>query len=59
MIFRLNYTVDSKKIENKKERKDREQKDYERILSIYERCTYYKKKTFFKIIKDKAKRLYN
>ncbi|WP_176718837.1 hypothetical protein [Caloranaerobacter ferrireducens] len=57
MVFRLNYPVDSKKRENKKE-----EKDYERILSIYERCTYNKKKTLIKTlktIKDKAKRLYN
>ncbi|WP_427340296.1 hypothetical protein [Caloranaerobacter sp. DY30410] len=50
----MNYTVDRKKRKNKKE-----EKDYERILGIYEKCIYYKKKTLLKTMKDKAKRLYN
>ncbi|QIB25893.1 hypothetical protein [Caloranaerobacter azorensis] len=54
MVLRLNYTVDREKRKNKKE-----EKDYERILNVYERCVCHREKTLFKIIKEKAKRLYN
>lgn len=43
MVFRSNYTVDDKKRENRKK-----EKDYERILRIYEICTYNKKKVLIK-----------